>query len=290
MAKPSAQLPLWLLACAIAWTDPAAAQFTITVEGYRADGYVVSVDASGASLGPCPRLLCRQNTCFATIEPCPPGMTCHDGTSTPITIIEPVQVTLAYGVTYRFNGYWLAQTGPRVNNECTFTCFNTVTLAEVTQRFDRDEIGQWTATPLEHDGLNVWVAVGIVSDYLNYSPCGFACLTTDTRVIVSPCPLAARLHLPGGTINLPVDCVDGRAVFNTRPSPTPDPALDLLFAPGDYVVDGHWATLFFAGEQGGGCGQVNCAFTAYPNPTTYSTNTLAVQETTWGRIKALYRN
>lgn len=264
---------------------PAAADFDIKLKSFVVDGAYVSISPVVVSLGPCAGYTCTRYRHYVTIEPCPP-----DGVCT-YDFEYSLNLKLAYGTSYRITGYSVVQAGP-LQGTCTFPCqYTTPTTSTTYDVVARDETGNWTLTPVEHSGSNVWVELGVVSDFIDYSPCSRACWESDVQIIVSPCPLAARYYLPNRTdpIDLPVNCIDGAATFVLGYLRSPDPPLEFLLAPGDYDFDGHFATLFFLPEHGGGCAEACAYFSVYPPPAEYSTDPLAVRTTTWGRVKALYR-
>jgi hypothetical protein len=276
---------------------PASAQFVVKVLAYHADGVLVRVSGGSFSYGcTLPLPYCHEATCYGSVEPCPLDQSCLEGVLFQFSFRDDIggyQMKLAYGTTYRFSGYWITRLGTRVNNVCNSICDNTSPIPETTYNvIPHDQVGEWVMTPIGTSGSNVWVDVGLVSDYSNYSPCFYNCWRTATHIMLSPCPLEARYYPPNQTdpVNLPVQCVDGVATIVLDYLTTPDPPLEVLLAPGTYQVEGRWSTTFFSVEMGGGCVQLNCSFTAHLEPAEFTTAPLAVRETTWGQIKALYKN
>jgi hypothetical protein len=275
------------------FASPAFAQFEVSFRTFTDTGVVVKVRATypgtSCTIGPFP--YCVRAIGSARVVPCPPGQSCPNGWySFPVNDGSGTDLVLDFGTTYHFTGSWNIDTGPRVNNVCTYNCSQAIPIPAATYSTpSRDDMGEWIVTPVETAGDNVWVDLDLQSDYVDFNPCFSACRSTQTYVEVTPCPLAARRLTNGQPSDLPFECSNGTASFLLFALATPDPPLQLLFAPGDYEIDASWRVFHMQREQGGACTEQACQFYAHPNNVEFSTSTLAVEKTTWGRVKAMYR-
>ncbi len=280
-----------MFAVVLALANPAWAGFTMSLSGYDADGARVMISTTGYN-GQCTGYDCYSNLSYFTIEPCPPGQPCDGGVSQIEFDGYALHLTLGYETHYTISGYTRIQAGDYQPFDCTYTACVFTTETE-TQTYDvpaRADVARWLVAPVEAAGSNTWVDVNIESQYVDNLPCPSGCTHHRTTVTISPCPLSARVYLQNQPepVDLAFDCDGGTATFEVLPWLNPDPKLELLLAPGQYSVDGHWATEVYSVDDN--CMFLICTFGAYPSPISFNTTTLPVQPTTWGRIKALYHN
>jgi hypothetical protein len=153
----------------------------------------------------------------------------------------------------------------------------------------QDDTGWWVATPVGSLGPDVWVDITMEPDFLWV--CDGECRIVEIRLIVSPCPVGARFYPYGqpDPVEVRFDCIDEIAVFDILALDFPDPRLDLLLAPGSYVLDGQSWVVGLIPQFEKPCEDVHCSDSFHYGPTNYTTDPVATGITTWGRIKALYR-
>lgn len=278
-----------LAGLAIAFATPAAAEFVVTIQNLETDRAEVLVDATQLSYGPCPALGCRRAVCYANVTPCPPGAYCPDGVNAPFSILaSPVEMTLLYQTDYVFTGEWVAETGPRVDNMCTFSCTHHVPVTTTTYNLEMPPEGpeaQVVVTPLEISGVNTWVRTGLTPDVRG--GCNGNCPYLFGTLTMSPCPLEARSTNQN---EVRVDCINGVASFILFWNQA-DPDLELLLAPGSYLFTANTTYIVFMTDNAGNpCHDDKCQFLGSYGPNEFTTSPLATIPITWGRIKALYRN
>ena len=282
----------------LAIASPAFADFNVQLATFDPERVVVSVYGTGPPpWGTCPTPVfpnCGRVTYYVDIQPCPPGLPCDGGVSRVSVGGYPgTEIRVDYGETYQFTGFSIAETGPRVNGNCTYTC--TYTSPSVVKSFDapsRENVGYWILTPLETVDENMWVDVSVVSDFIGYERCTADCMSYDVKMSISPCPLIAMYDpIQGSPYQLTVTCDNGvgKIELPFLREPSPDVPVRLLLAPGDYTFTASFHGLHWWNGGGIPCEMYYCVFSAYPNPTAFSTNQLPVHETTWGQIKALYQ-
>ena len=271
-------------------TLASADQFTITVQSLDVSSATVRVAPPTPSYGPCPLLPCVRATCYGTVSPCPPGRICNGGSS-PFTIFTSELMTLEYGVSYTFTGYWEAERGDRVNNTCTFSCLHVDPIE--TTSFDVGEAaeGTWVVTPVEVSGANTWVEVDNQPD--SPGACTGSCPHISVNMTIAPWPIEAQVFVNGQWFEQTlIRSPAGYATIGTGfPGLGTLPLFRLLLAPGNYVIAGETFTMFRRRDNAGDpCGEDHCSMTGLYGPTSFNPATLAVVPTTWGRVKALYRN
>lgn len=258
-----------------------AAQITVTPSNIG-PGYVNAwVNVVGPLAGSCPiGFLCFTNDATITITPCPVGVTCSGGSYTfTFTPGEPVPVTLVAGINYSFTGTWLQKFGYAAGSPCSYTCTLGGALPPLNLTAPGDDARPyWDVIPVSATPEAIVVSATLKNHVT--ANCGaWSCRRYDTLLEVSPCVVdiegqGSRCNGAGTTVYY--------ASYWNNSSPTflvtLSPGIEYTFA-GNVFVEGMGASCVPSG---------GCTARAYMVPKTFSPE-VATRNSTWGRVKALYR-
>jgi len=214
------------------------------------------------------------------VSPCPPGQPCHDGVYT-FRYVKGMYTSfylliLDFNTTYEFMGHWHKDIGISYGGTCHYQCsFDQEVDAATYTTGPMPMIGHWDIS-IDHDRSNVdtvWVNASLVGADMEANPCGAGtCFYHRFWMTADPLPLYPHLDPTFGY-------------------GSPLSTIQVALSPGVTYTFGGQMQTFCSGR---GMGSDVCNVTLGDvimelDATEFTATPVAVEHSTWGRIKSLYR-